>query len=75
MVYQMVETACQYWPLSLLAGCFMLGMVLKTFQTIVTNSSRERSRREIAAYIAEGTLSPDQGERILRADVNHGRVT
>jgi hypothetical protein len=74
-MHQVVETACQYWPMTLIVGCFMLGMVLKTFQSVVTSNSRERSRREIAAYIAEGTLSPDQGERILRADVNQGRVT
>ena len=74
-MHELVETACRYWPMTLIAGCFMLGMVLRTFQSVVTSSSRERSRREIAAYIAEGTLTPDQGERLLRADVNHGRVT
>ncbi len=26
----------------------------------------ERSRREIAAYIAEGTMSPEEGERLLK---------
>lgn len=29
--------------------------------------ARERSRREIAAYIAEGSMSPEQGERLMRA--------
>lgn len=37
--------------------------VCAAFQT----ASRERSRREIAAYIAEGTITPDQGERLMRA--------
>jgi len=27
----------------------------------------ERSRREIAAYIAEGSMSPEEGERLLAA--------
>jgi len=36
---------------------------------VLTSAARERSRREIAAYIAEGTLSPDQGERIMKAEV------
>ena len=36
---------------------------------VLTSFGRERSRREIAAYIAEGTLSPDQGERIMKAEV------
>jgi len=35
--------------------------VLKTF-------ARERTRREIAAFIAEGTMSPEQGERLMKAD-------
>lgn len=35
--------------------------VLKTF-------ARERSRREIAAFIAEGTMSPEQGERLMKAE-------
>jgi hypothetical protein len=34
--------------------------VLKTF-------ARERTRREIAAFIAEGTMSPEQGERLMKA--------
>lgn len=30
-------------------------------------SARERSRREIAAYIAEGSMTPEQGERLMSA--------
>lgn len=26
---------------------------------------REKTRREIAAYIAEGSMSPEQGERLM----------
>jgi len=29
--------------------------------------ARERTRREIAAYIAEGSMTPEQGERLMRA--------
>lgn len=29
-------------------------------------SARERTRREIAAYVAEGSISPEQGERMMR---------
>ena len=28
----------------------------------------EQSRREIAAYIAEGSMSPEDGEKLLRAE-------
>jgi len=34
---------------------------------VCTNHSRERTKREIAAYIAEGSMTPDQGERIIKA--------
>lgn len=34
---------------------------------IVKSSARERSRREIAAYIAEGAMSPEQGEKLMKA--------
>lgn len=30
-------------------------------------ASRERTKREIAAYIAEGSMTPEQGDRILRS--------
>ncbi|MCP3905423.1 MAG: hypothetical protein GY715_17500 [Planctomycetes bacterium] len=53
--------------------CFVVGMVMKAITTIVTGQAREKSRREIAAYIAEGTMDPAQGERLLKADVSAGR--
>ena len=30
--------------------------------------AREESRRELAAYVAEGSMSPDDAEKILAAD-------
>jgi len=40
-----------------------IGSVGKT----IVRTSRERTKREIAAYIAEGSMTPEQGERLLRA--------
>jgi hypothetical protein len=34
---------------------------------VLKTNARERSRREIAAYIAEGSMTPEQGERLMRA--------
>jgi hypothetical protein len=56
----------------MLGLCFVVGAVVKGITAICTTSARERSRREIAAYIAEGSMTPDQGERLIRADVNRG---
>jgi hypothetical protein len=51
----------------------LAGSLLKAITSIVATNARERSRREIAAYIAEGSLTPEQGERLIRADVNETR--
>lgn len=54
--------------------CVFFGFVLllvfvsKTASTIKA-ISRERTRREIAAFIAEGSITPEQGERLMKAGV------
>lgn len=42
-------------------------IVLGTRQNVRIAQERENSRREIAAYIAEGSMTPEDGERLLRA--------
>ena len=37
---------------------------------VIKSIARERSRREIAAYIAEGSMSAKDGERLMKADPN-----
>ena len=41
--------------------------ILSSIVAVFKSIGRERTRREIAAYIAEGSMTPDQGERLLRA--------
>ena len=45
----------------------IVAIVFSAIKGIVTSGSRERSRREIAAYIAEGSMTPEQGERLMKA--------
>ena len=45
----------------------VVGIVFGSLCSIVRSVQREKTRREISAYIAEGSLTPEQGERILRA--------
>lgn len=33
----------------------------------IKSVARERTRREIAAYIAEGSMTPEQGEKLMKA--------
>lgn len=35
---------------------------------------REKSRREIAAYVAEGSMTPAEGERLLNAGKTPGKT-
>ncbi|MGD9690442.1 MAG: hypothetical protein AB7Q91_11960 [Phycisphaerales bacterium] len=51
-------------------GAFVIGLVwlvLSFVHKTVRTFARERSRREIAAYIAEGSISAEQGERLMKA--------
>jgi hypothetical protein len=67
---QLLQAAADWYVITVIGGCFLVGMMLKAITTTLGNSSRERSRREIAAYIAEGSITAEQGERLMRADVS-----
>ena len=61
---QIIDAAADYFVFSMIGVCVVLGMGFRAVTTMVTTAARERSRREIAAYIAEGSLTADQGERM-----------
>lgn len=48
-------------------GCVFAWIVFHYIASVMKTASRERTRREIAAYVAEGTMTPEQGERLLKA--------
>ncbi len=41
-------------------------------KTMADTRQHEQTKREIAAYIAEGSMTPDEGERIIRAGAGGG---
>jgi hypothetical protein len=45
----------------------IVAIVFGTVSSMVRASARERTRREIAAFIAEGSMTPEQGERLMAA--------
>jgi hypothetical protein len=45
----------------------VIAILTCTMKSLFDTKERERSRREIAAYIAEGSMTPDEGERLLIA--------
>ena len=71
----MSEPAAQFWTQFLHSDYFgwsiflvaVLGYTaIKGFVSMVNTSNREKTRREIAAYIAEGSMTPEQGEKIMK---------
>ncbi len=55
---------------SVIGVVLLLGSLIRAATAVLTTSTREKSRREIAAYIAEGSITAEQGERLIRADVS-----
>ncbi|MBL0926107.1 MAG: hypothetical protein IBJ11_00445 [Phycisphaerales bacterium] len=51
----------------------IVAIVFSAVSAMVRSSNRERTRREIAAYVAEGTMTPEEGERLLKAGAEEGR--
>lgn len=45
----------------------IVAIVFTSISGMVRSKAREQTRREIAAYIAEGSMSPEQGERLMKA--------
>ena len=60
-------------PLVAIVGGLLVGViaiVAGTINSISSRKQREESRREIAAYVAEGSMTPEDAERILKAGVS-----
>ena len=45
----------------------VVGIVFGSVTKIVVSKGRERTRRELAAYVAEGTIEPDKAVAMLEA--------
>lgn len=45
----------------------IIAIVMGTIQSVSRTRAREQTRREIAAYIAEGAMTTEDGERLLKA--------
>lgn len=57
-------------PIIAVGGGFVVAIIAIIFGSIrrvAINGERQKSLREIAAYIAEGSMTPEQGEKLLAA--------
>ncbi len=50
-------------------GCLtgMVGIIAGTVSSVMRTRAKEQTRREMAAYVAEGTIDPDKAIEILKA--------
>ena len=62
-----IEAVAQHWFWSVIGLIAVVSIIFGSIKSMVVNAGRERTRREIAAYIAEGSMTPEQGERLVRA--------
>ncbi len=51
----------------IVGGFIVILVLINVVGKTVRSNARERTRREIAAYIAEGSMTPEQGERLMKA--------
>lgn len=49
-------------------GITLISLFVNLVQGMYRTRQVEQSRREIAAYIAEGSMTPEDGEKLLRAE-------
>ena len=47
--------------------CAIISIICKSIHKTAAVKAQEESRREIAAYVAEGTISPDDAFKLLSA--------
>jgi len=62
-----IEAITTHWFGSLGIAVAIIWIIAATIESVLSKAGRERSRREIAAYIAEGSMTADEGERLLNA--------
>jgi hypothetical protein len=48
----------------------VIAIVFDTLQKITVTRQRETTKREVAAYVAEGSMTPEDAERIIKAGKN-----
>ncbi len=71
LIQQFISNEDVYIP-TLIATAIVLVVIVKAFAGMVKGIAAERTRREIAAYIAEGSMTPEQGERLLNSGKSRG---
>jgi hypothetical protein len=69
---QIINAATENWFWSVIVAASVLWIISSTIESVLKSATRERSRREIAAYIAEGSMTAEEGERLMNAGKRKG---
>jgi len=66
LIHDFISNEDIYLP-TMIATAIVAIVIFKAITRMITNIHVEHTRREIAAYIAEGSMTPEQGERLLNS--------
>ena len=69
-VLNLLENHMYVVVIAVISLAVLANSLIRAVTSVLDTQTKERSRREIAAYIAEGSLTAEQGERLVRADVS-----
>ncbi|MEZ6232939.1 MAG: hypothetical protein R3B68_02005 [Phycisphaerales bacterium] len=53
-------------------GVAVVSIIMGTLTNASKANQREKTKRELAAYVAEGSMTPEEAERILKAEPKGG---
>jgi hypothetical protein len=69
MFYEFMDSNNFIAILAITMGCVtgMVGIIAGTVSTVLRTRSKEQTKREMAAYVAEGTIDPDKAIEMLKA--------
>lgn len=51
----------------IMGGVGIVAILAGTIASVLNTRAKERTKREIAAYVAEGSITPEQGEKMILA--------
>jgi len=73
IIQQMIDKEEIFFVLVIAVSITVISIV-KSLTRMMGRLANERTRREVAAYIAEGSMTPEQGEKLLASSkLNDGR--
>lgn len=74
-MFTLAEIPSELIPLTAIVGGVTIALVSVLVGGIgnaMKTKQREQTKREVAAYVAEGSMTPDEAERLLKADAPVG---